>query len=271
MPAHRSIDSHGLNSNPKLIDCKGQKKAISLTKLRRTPMNKQIIIHYNYNLRGPAPEERRPGEHLLERHHHGHGQRHAHAGLHHQAEHVRADHRLGHDLRHRAPLAVVHHAAPPRVGPLHLVRWPGAGARARRHVRHRLAAAAPPDGVHGPPRLLAGEHEPLLALQAEALAADGEGGAAGRVHEDDLVAALGGVAVDAVGQVALDVEHREPLAVEQQRLAPHRQRRRPLRRGAGRRARRPVDGARRGRHVGVNLRHVEVSIKGRRSWRLQRG
>uniref|UniRef100_A0A8R7PWN5 Uncharacterized protein n=1 Tax=Triticum urartu TaxID=4572 RepID=A0A8R7PWN5_TRIUA len=205
------------------------------------------------NLCGPAPEERRPREHLLQRHHHCHGERHAHAGLHRQAEHVRADHLLGPDLRHRAPLAVVHHAAPPRVRPLHLVRRPSAGARARRHVRQRLAAAAPPDGVHGPPRLLAGEDEPLLALQGEPLAADGEGGAAGRVHEDDLVAALGGVAVDAVGKVALGVEHREPLAVEQQGLAPHRQRRRPVHRGAGRRL---VDGARRGHHVGVNPRHV---------------
>jgi hypothetical protein len=212
--------------------------------------------------RGPAPEERRPPKQLVERHDHGHGERHVDPRLHHEAEHVRADRLLGLHLRDGPALVgVVHHAAAARVGPLHLVRGqrggPSCGGHggARRDARHRLpAAAAALDGVRGPPRLLARVDEPLLAGQAEAPAAHGEGRAAGGVHEHDL--GLGVVAVGAVRQVAPGVEHRVPPAVEQQRLAPHRQRRllalAARRRCGGSLSRR----RRRQQHVGVDLRHA---------------
>jgi hypothetical protein len=84
---------------------------------------------------------------------------------------------------------------------------------ARSHVHRRLPPPAPSDRVHRPAGLLAGEHELLLVLEAEPLAADGEAGAAGGVHEHDLVAALGRAALDAVGKVAPGVDLRLTVSV----------------------------------------------------------
>ncbi|PUZ65491.1 hypothetical protein GQ55_3G227300 [Panicum hallii var. hallii] len=227
-----------------------------------------VATAYRLGLGGPAPEEGRLAEHLVEREDDGHGQRHLRPGLHHQAEHVRAHRLLGPHLRHGPPPLVVHRAAPAQVRPLHLVPAAGPlaarGAGARRDVRHGLAAAAAAAHVLRRPlhcverrqaRLLAGVHQPLVGPQADHLpAADGEHGAAGSVHEHDLGAGVGGVAVHAVHEVAAGVEHRESPAVEQQRLAPHRQRDRPL---VGRRRRRLAE-ARRG-HVRVHLRrHASI-------------
>ena len=66
------------------------------------------------------------------------------------------------------------------------------------------------------------KHQSLLPN----LAADGEKRLAGGVHEDNLALMSRNIIVDPKNQIPLAVEHREAIAVEQQRLLPHCQDRR---------------------------------------------
>lgn len=108
--------------------------------------------------------------------------------------------------------------------------------------------------------MLHGEKTPFRSIEwFRYLFPDGEQRLPSGVHENDLVAAPRGVVVDSEHQVPLGVEHREPVPVKEQRLPPHRQRRRlrgPRSAVAGSLGRGRL---RRRRGVGVNLRHLHRS------------